>query len=379
MQNKALLPELKTAPAVFAVGEEYHIIVPVKSPLLFSVIVAGEEFFDHSNGIVRSAKPVHTVRVPMALLDNAREYTVAYRKIIERKPYFTETEDKVFATYAFRPVPTEGEVRLYHLADTHGCFEKPAAAARYFGESLDLLVLNGDIPDHSGNLENFDLIFEFCDALTGGEIPVVFSRGNHDMRGIFAESIAEYTPTDNGNSYFTFRLGRLWGMVLDCGEDKPEEHAAYGYTNCCHSFRRAQTRFIERVIQNSATEYAAPNVKWRLVVAHHPFSFRMPEPFNIEEPLYAEWTRLLGEHVKPDALLSGHLHYTSYKLGGGELDAAGAIPVVVGSAVKREEKKVVAYTGVGLTFGEQDIKVEFTNDALEAVESHVLPLAANKG
>ena len=28
---------------------------------------------------------------------------------------------------------------------------------------------------------------------------------------------SEYIPNDSGNTYYTFRLNGIWGMVLDCG------------------------------------------------------------------------------------------------------------------------------------------------------------------
>ncbi|MBO5269618.1 MAG: serine/threonine protein phosphatase, partial [Clostridia bacterium] len=74
-------------------------------------------------------------------------------------------------------------------------------------------------------------------GVTKGRIPVVFARGNHDTRGKYAERLANHTPTDNGRSYYSVRLGKLWMLVLDCGEDKNDDHAEYGHTMCCHAFR----------------------------------------------------------------------------------------------------------------------------------------------
>ena len=49
----------RTAPAVFAVGEDYQIMVEVTAPALMWVEVDGEEYFDESNGIVRSSVTTH--------------------------------------------------------------------------------------------------------------------------------------------------------------------------------------------------------------------------------------------------------------------------------------------------------------------------------
>jgi len=153
MKRTTLLPELVTAPAVFAVGESYQIMAPVKSDLLFWVTVGDRTYCDHSNGILRSATRMHRVTVPMPVLDAAGAYTVHYRKIIERKPYLPESEEEQAATYAFRPLPATGPIRIYHLADTHGNFMLPAAAGSYFGDRLDLLVLTHLDDDHYNGVE----------------------------------------------------------------------------------------------------------------------------------------------------------------------------------------------------------------------------------
>ena len=377
MNKTTLLPELKTTPAVFAVGNTYQIMGPVKSEVLFWVTVGDETFYDHTNGIMRSAVSVHRVTVPMALLDKVGAYTVHYRKVIDRTPYFPKSEDTVSATYRFYPVPTDRPVNIYQLADTHGAFAAPAAAANYFGKAPDLLVLNGDIPNHCGDFENFSLVYDFCDAITGGERPVIFSRGNHDMRGAFAEQVTSLSPTDNGNSYFTFRVGGLWGIVLDAGEDKADTSTEYGYTTACHAFRTEQTAFIREVIARADREYAAEGVTHRLVLAHHPFSVRMYEPFNIEEDIYTEWTDLLAAYIKPHALLSGHIHAYEIHENGGELDRAGAIPVIVGSRPLRDEsKKIVGYVGTALTLLPDAIDVRFTNHEGQVLAEQKIPMKA---
>ena len=294
-------------------------------------------FYDDSNGILRSACTIHRITVPMALLDQARAYTVCYRTVLERKPYFSKLSDVMEYTSAFRPVKTEGAIRIYHIADAHNRVEEPVAAGRYFGDSLDLLILNGDIPNHSGRIEYFTAIHEIASRITEGEIPVIFSRGNHDTRGIFAEKLEEHVPTDCGRSYYTFRLGRLWGMVLDCGEDKPDDHAEYGHTVCCEAFRQRQTEFIRDVIAHAASEYEAAGVENRLVICHTPFTYTPAPPFDIELETFTEWSRLLRQHVKPQLMLCGHVHRCYVTPVGGELDHKGQpCPVVVASEPRKD-------------------------------------------
>jgi hypothetical protein len=116
-------------------------------------------------------------------------------------------------SFSFRPVGKD-PIHIYHISDAHNMIKSTVAAGRYFGESLDLLVLNGDIPNHSGKIEYFDTVYAIVSELTHGMIPTVFSRGNHDLRGIHAEDFADYTPADLDRAIEEYsRRNRRFGGV----------------------------------------------------------------------------------------------------------------------------------------------------------------------
>ena len=350
---------IKHSPAVFVVGNDYQIFIPVAESCLMWVRVGEREFYDHSNGVMRSDTSLHRITVPMKMLDREGKYTVCLRKMIERLPYFSKTGDVEEVEYPFYPLP-EDTFRIFHIADAHGMVSAPVLAAKRFEAEygkINALFLNGDVINHSGSLENFDTFFEICEGITAGSLPVVFSRGNHDTRGIYAEKIADYSPTRVGYSYFSFRLGSLWGLVLDCGEDKDDSHPEYGNTNCCHAFRAEQTEYVESIVKNASYEYEAEGVKNRIVMAHVPFSHRFSAPFNIEEDTYTYWCRLLREHIKPEVMICGHTHKLSVSMPGDETDALGApCPVVVAS---EPSLKAGTFIGGGFIFDNGTVRVVF--------------------
>lgn len=347
---------LKTAPAVFAVGKDYQIMVEVTRKSLFWVRVGTENYYDVTGGVMNVLSNFHRVTIPMAALEAAGEYTICVKPMCRRDPYFTKTGRTEEKTFPFHPLP-EKNVRIYHIADTHNRMKEPIQAAKAFGR-IDLLILNGDILDHCGSARKFRNIYQICDALTGGAVPVVFSRGNHDMRGKYAERFFEYTPSQRGNTFYSFRLGSLWGVILDCGEDKADNHPEYGGTVACHGFRLAQTAFLKRLIQNSETEYEAPGVEKRLVICHVPFMQKDEPPFDIEEPVYREWTWLLRKYIKPDLMLCGHTHKAGVCLPGGEKDAYGQpCPMVVGA--QYDDRKY--WAGCGIVLGESKVEIRFTD------------------
>lgn len=362
---------LKTAPAVFAVGDSYQITVPVRKKTTMWVKIGDKSYSDHSNGILRSAKGIHKISVPCEELDRAGRYTVCYRQMVKRKPYFSVTKDVQEESFDFYPANGEKLV-CYHISDAHNMVEEPVAAAKRFEKEngkLDFLILNGDVPEDSSKIKHFDTIYEIVGRITGGNIPTIFSRGNHDTRGVYAENIAEFTPCDNGNSYFTFRLGKLWGIVIDCGEDKPDTNKEYGNTVCCSEFRRNETAFIENVIKNDAVEYNAEGVEQRIVICHNPFTRRYNPPFNIEEDTFSYWARLLKENVKPDVMICGHIHKFSVDKPGCDNDDLGQpCTVVVGSRVNKHKGE---YAGSGFVFNKSEIEVVF-NDGNEIIERHII-------
>lgn len=357
---------LKTSPAVFAVGNNYQIMVELQNEALMSVKIGGKTYYDESNGIMNSLSPVHSVSVPMEALNNSKEYTVCIRPLIERKPYFTETKELIEFNYKFSPIP-ENNIRAYHISDAHNQIDNPVKAAKAFGD-IDLLILNGDIIDHSGSPEKFTNIYEICAMLTKGSVPVIFSRGNHDMRGNFAEKFADYTPNQHRNTYYTFRLGHIWGMILDCGEDKMDDDKEYGFTVACHSFRERQTEYIKEVIENSHREYEDTDVKTRLVISHIPFTQQLEPPFNIEKSIYSEWALLLKENIKPDLMICGHTHKYGINYVGGKNDHLGQPCTMVVASEPQPER----FIGCGFIFSNDKIEITFTDSLGNTLSSEII-------
>jgi len=348
-------------PAVFAVNNEYQIMLPVKKPCTFWIKIGSRCFYDDSNGIMRSNTDIHRVSIPIDLLDSEKKYSVCYQVVEERKPYFSTMGEIEEIEFIFHPVKQEN-IRIYHISDAHGMADSVIKAAKTFIKykgGIDLLILNGDILDHSGSKSNFMIIYNIITNITHGEIPVVFSRGNHDLRGFCAENISEYTPTRFGYSYYSFRVGNLWGLSLDCGEDKTDDNEEYSGTICCHDFRLKETEYIKSIIKNADKEYNQKGVEHRIIISHIPFTYINEEPFDIEKELYKEWVILINEHIKPEYMLSGHLHIVDIDKPDSERDSFGMnFPVIVGSKIDFETKYFI---GCGLICSKEGTTVIFND------------------
>lgn len=358
-------------PCVFAVGQQYQIAFNTLEFGIAWVEVGDKVYRDSRNGLMISETLIHKVTVPMQELDAARGYRVCFRALPERRPYFPQLGELQSREYAFHPVDTSKPVRAYILADTHSRVEQPTNAAKQFGD-VDLLLMIGDVPAESKTPEDIRAIYDLTSNVTHGEIPVVFARGNHDYRGKLATDLPDYIGTDHGNTWFTFRIGSIWGIALDCGEDKNDDHIEYGGMVDCHSMRREETKFLESVIAHADQEYLAEGVTTRIALTHVPFplkSVATSEEFDIEVPLFTQWTELLNE-MKLDAMLCGHTHnpYVAHP-GDEQMRMDANFPIVVGSGVYVRNRvcpdpqhEGATFIGTGLTICDGEIEIVSTDD-----------------
>lgn len=336
-------------PCVFAVGRDYQIAFNTLEFGIAWVEVGGKSYRDSQNGLMRSETLIHKVTVPMAELDAAQSYRICFRALPERRPYFPELGPLQTADYPFRPVDFSHDVHAYMLADTHSRVDAPCRAASYWGDQLDLLILNGDIPAESKTPEDIRAIYDITSNLTGGQLPVIFARGNHDYRGRLATDLPQYIGTRDGHTYFTFRIGCLWGICLDCGEDKNDSDVEYGGLVDCHDMRLRETEYLKDVIARANEEYLAPGVTLRVAFCHLPFTTKHVEcgdpKFNIEVDIFAQWTELLNQ-MRLSAMFCGHTHRLDVvRPGDPEMRMPANFPVIIGSEPLRPGQTDPNYPG----------------------------------
>lgn len=355
-------------PTVYAVREHYEIVFFTKEPGAAWVLLEGRRYTDQMCGVVRSSSCSHHVCVPTETLDRAGHYTVCYACIPERHSYFPKTEQLLTAEYCFRALPN-GEIHAYMLADTHSHVVEPIAVSRYFGGCPDLLILGGDNGNTASNPESVLTMTRLAAGVTHGSVPVIYVRGNHDTRGAYAEHLPEYVGTDRGNTFFPFRLGRLWGVVLDAGEDKTDDHAEYGDIADYTDFREEQTEMLCALQQKAETEYRAPGVNVRLALCHIPFQI-IETPFP---EVFDRWTAELNR-IGIDLMLSGHCHRLDYAEAGTVTygTVMPGYPVAIGSQIDR--KDLSSYVGTALIIGSETVTVRYTDLDMQVLAEHVVKL-----
>ncbi|MDR3314667.1 MAG: metallophosphoesterase [Oscillospiraceae bacterium] len=320
---------LRTEPTVFVAEDGYQIVWETARKSTARVTVGGVRYTDHLAGNIRWDQKVHKVEVPFCALDAAGGYEIQYRHMIVRIEGYKFLQGKeIRKAYAFRPVDFTDGLQIYNISDNHSLLRPADQVAAYWGEKLDLLILNGDIisdVDSRGQLRG---VLELAAAVTHGTRPVLYTRGNHETRSNYALELSRWVGTPGADRYyFTTRLGALWLAVFDAGEDKQDGHAEYSGLADFDAYRAKETAYFERVVANAANEYDAPGVEYRLLVVHI--------PLGDVSATQRKWVELANQ-MKIDVALTGHEHLLAYYPAGG--CAGQNYPLLIGARPLRARK-----------------------------------------
>lgn len=205
---------------------------------------------------------------------------------------------------------SESDRLLVHRAERHG-ISSPINWGRLLNQagvgSADMIFYVGDMMNYYDNEETpFRSFIDKSVELFASEKPFVLVRGNHETRGNMAREYARYVPKSSGKYYGAYRVGDIMFIVLDCGEDKPDDFWVYAGLTDFDGYRTEQAAWFGELIRSKAYKSA----KWRIVMNHFPPLSHMesdnPERHGIQDitdkflPLYNQ--------AKIDLMISGHTH-----------------------------------------------------------------------
>lgn len=171
----------------------------------------------------------------------------------------------------------------------------------------DFLLWNGDITNDIYSEEKMVGQFLAPAGLpVAAKVPLYFSRGNHDVRGPAARHLPRFTDVPESRYYYAFRQGPLAALVLDTGEDKPDDHPVYGGLNDFLAFRTEQAEWLAKAIEDPQFR-SAP---FKVLFCHIPLWWT-DESRGFCEDGRKKWHDLL---VKGGVqlVISGHTHRTAW-------------------------------------------------------------------
>ena len=292
---------LRVGATVYAVEDDYQIVFATSDNAITWVEIGGVKYYDLYAGSMQSADTVHKITVPQTVLDEAGSYTIHFKQVIYRGPFGGYLGKEKMQQYSFRAVDTSDGMNYFAISDVHEAVDAATAAAKAAGE-LDFVVLLGDLVSMVETEKDALLANELAFKVTGGEIPVIYARGNHEIKGEYAEQLHKYVGAKGTDFYYTVTLGEdVFAVVLDMGEDHEDDWWEYYGTARFDLYRQEQTEMLEEILADGDYE----NYRYRLALCHIPIVY--VDKHGYFEEFRNEWTVLLNE-IDVDMCLSGHKH-----------------------------------------------------------------------
>jgi hypothetical protein len=163
-------------------------------------------------------------------------------------------EPQISPEYSFRTLATDADSTTIAVwNDTH---ENTETLKSLHGLTAtlkpDLLLWNGDQSNDVHFERDMPGQFLTPAGLSIAERwPLAYARGNHDVRGPAARSLADFTGTPGDRFYYGFRSGPLAALVMDTGEDKPDDSPVFGGMAAFQKMQRRQAEWLDTVVKES--------------------------------------------------------------------------------------------------------------------------------
>lgn len=256
---------------------------------------------------------VHKIKVFGLQPGTSYRYRVFSKEIMEEHPYKiiygSVASSAVYGKKALTFTtlnPNKKDVNFVMVNDIHANNELLTTFLKGVkkGET-DFVLFNGDMVSHM-DVENeiFEGFMNTAVKEFASEIPFYFARGNHETRGVFADQFIQYFPTNTNKPYYAFRQGPVFFVVLDGGEDKPDNDIEYWGTAAFDLYRTEQAEWLKKITESEDFK-SAP---FKIAVIHVP-----PVRDTWHGPLHTKklFVPILNS-AGIDLMLCGHLHEHYY-------------------------------------------------------------------
>ena len=255
------------------------------------------------NGLVDANETRHLVRIAGLVPGKRYRYRVLAKEVRQFEPYEvlyggTATGD----IHEFRTLdPGKAAFRFQVFQDLRGDVAQLGGLFQLAGwETSDLFFFNGDTMDSlKDEAAVFNGFLDFSVGRFAANIPFIYVRGNHDARGAMARQLDEFFPPRDGRFYGSFDHGPVHFIVMDGGEDKPDDAPVYAGPADFDRYRQEQGEWLKTEIRTDAFKKAV----FRVAIIHFPLYRKGFTP----EQLTRLWGPLFNEGGL-DVVLSGHEH-----------------------------------------------------------------------
>lgn len=335
-------------------------IVFITSRNAYSWIEYGEEKLDkkahgEEAGLMDAYIRLNCIRIDHLMPGRQYKYRVVSKEIASFKPYELVYGKEINSSeFSFTtPIKDSDQVSCIIFNDIHDRPHSFGDLMKVYGERpFDFVFLNGDMFDYQEDEQQIiDHLLLPLTSLFASDKPFIMSRGNHETRGKFRREFKGYFSYPTNKYYYSFKQGPVYWVILDTGEDKPDDHPVYAGIVDFDGYRKEQAAWLEQVVQTD--DYK--NAIYRVVLMHIP-------PFHsgdwhgtmhcreVFDPIFAKH--------QVDIVISGHTH----RYGVHPPSEEHRYPIIIGGGPKEGNRTVIRFAA-----DKSSLQIEMKRDDGEVV------------
>lgn len=238
-------------------------------------------------------------------------YRVCATEILLKQAYATHFAGDTLRTpfYSFQTPDTKnnGDFVCAIFNDLHENKETYDALLQLMeneGINPNFVIFNGDcLPEPTNREHALHMIHTLADPINGAERPIIFLRGNHEIRNCYSAGMHHQIGYYNDKTYSAFTRGNTRFVLLDCGEDKPDDSDVYAGLNDFTQLRLDQVDFLKQGLKSKNFKQA----KHRVLISHIPV-FGNTDKYR---PCLDLWGPLLKK-APFDVAIGAHTHSAAF-------------------------------------------------------------------
>ena len=275
---------------------------------------------------------LHKIRIDGLQPGQKYYYRVCSQEILLYQAYkkvFGNTAQSAFSEFTLPATDTDSFTAVV-FNDLHQHTQTFRALCQQIKNvNYDFVVFNGDcVDDPVDHNQATSFISELTEGVCGDRIPTFFMRGNHEIRNAYSIGLRDHYDYVGDRTYGSFNWGDTRIVMLDCGEDKPDDHWVYYGLNDFTQLRNEQVDFLKKELSSKEFKKAGKHV-----LIHH-----IPLYGNDGKNLCANlWTKLL-EKAPFNISLNAHTHKYAYHPKG---ELGNNYPVIIGGGYKMDGATVM--------------------------------------
>ena len=285
------------------------------------LIIDGQAEFNES---------IHKIRLENLTPGQTYYYRVCSQEILQYKAYskkFGNTAKSEFYSFTMPQADTDSFTAvifndLHQRANVFQALLKQVENVDY-----DFVVFNGDcIDDPANHAQATRFVKLLTEGVPGDRTPTLVIRGNHEIRNAYSIGLRKHFDYVSGKTYGAFNWGDTRIVMLDCGEDKTDDHREYSGLNDFTQLRQEQVGFLQQELASKTFKKADK----RILIHHIPL-------YGCDNLCKELWEPLLKKapfHVAINAHTHKFAHHPKSFLGNN-------FPVIIGGGNKIDNATVM--------------------------------------